>query len=200
MSEPSIPPRLLVALALVGAVGLIVLAEVLTMAAASAPGLGATAEIGLLDRVRLGTRLIDLPLLTIVPLAVLLARLVEPGAPRAHEAATRAVLSGGSAVGTSLVLLVVVRLLADLGGQGAFIDPRPTLAALVVNLASLLVAGAGAAWAYRELQRTPRPDTVAPPGPPPPPPPPTWPPPGPGGFPIAPPPAAPPRERGSGTG
>lgn len=192
MSESSIPPRLLVALALVGAAGLIVLAEVVTMATVSSLDLGVVAEIGLLDRMRLGTRLIELPVVTAVPLAVLLSRLVEPGSSRSHAAATRAVLAGGSAVGASLVLLVLVRLLADLGGEGYVIDPRPTSAALLVDLASLLVASAGAVWAYRELQRSPRPDTGVAPRPPAP----RWspapPPPVRGGFPTSPPPAPPP--------
>ncbi len=195
MSEQAIPPRLVVALALVGAAGLIVLAEVVTMASVSSPDLGVVAEIGLLDRLRLGTRLIDLPVVSVVPLAVLLSRLVEAGSPRGHQAATRAVLCGASAVGASLVLLVLVRLLADLGGQEYVIDPRPRLAALLVDLGSLLVASAGAAWAYRELQRSPHPDRMASsrpsaPAPPPSPPPTT------GGFPTGPPPAAPPAGRG----
>lgn len=198
MDGRPIPPRLLVALALVGAAGLVVLAEIVTMATVSSPDLGVAANLGLLDRLRLGTRLIDLPVVTVVPLAVLLSRLVEPGSPQDHQAATRTVLTGASAVGASLVLLVVVRLLADLGGQEYVVDARPRLAALLIDLGSLLVAGAGALWASRELQR--RPGSSSSSGAPMPAVPPSAPSvpsvPGPVGFPSGPPQAAPPTAPG----
>lgn len=165
MDDRAIPPRLSVALALVGAAGLVVLAEVVTMATVSSPDLGVVAYVGLADRIRLGTRLVELPVLLALPLAVLLSRLVEPAAARSPVAATRAVLIGAAAVGAALTLLVVLRLLADLGGQQLVLDPRPKLAALLVNLSSLLVAGTGAGWAWRELQRTPRPVTSPEPSP-----------------------------------
>ncbi len=191
MDDHTIPPRLLVALALVGAAGLVVLAEVVTMATISPPDLGAAAGVGLLDRIRVGTRLADLPVLLTLPLAVLLARLVEPGAARSPVAAVRAVLAGATSVGSALTVLVTLRVLADAGGQELFVDPRPKLAALLVNVASLLVATTATGWAWRELQRTPR-AAATPPAPPPSTPAPPMPAPRAGGFPAGPPPSPPP--------
>lgn len=190
MEDRTIPPRLLVALALVGAAGLVMLAAMVTMVTVSSSHLGIAAHVGLLDRIRLGTRLVDLPVLALLPLAVLMARLVEPGGRPAPLAATRAVLAGSAALGAALAFLVLLRVMADLSGQELFVDSRPRLATLLANLASLLVAVAGAAWALRELQRTPRTVPAAPP--PLPPPPRSSPPSSPAGFPAGPPPDGPP--------
>ena len=193
VDDDAIPPRLLVALALVAAAGLVVLAEVVTIATISSPDLGAAAGVGLLDRIRLGTRLADLPVLLTLPLAVLLARLVEPGAARSPVAAARAVLAGATSVGSALFVLVVLRVLADLGARELVLDPRPKLAALLVNLASLVVASTGTGWAWRELQRTPRAAATSS-APPPSMPAPSVPPPRAGGFPAGPPPSPPPAQ------
>ena len=160
MDDRAIPPRLLVALALVGAAGLVLLSEVVTMVTVSSSDAGLAAQVGVLDRIRLGTRLADLPVLALLPVAVLLARLVEPGAARSPLAATRAVLAGAAAVGSALVVLVVLRTLADVAGEDLLVDSRPPLATLLADLAALAVALAGAGWALRELGRTPRPESA----------------------------------------
>ena len=189
MDDRAIPPRLLVALGLVGAAGLVLLSEVVTMVTVSSSDVGLAAQAGVLDRIRLGTRLVDLPVLAVLPVAVLLARLVEPGAARSPLAATRAVLAGAGSVGSALVVLVILRTLADVAGEELLVDSRPPLATLLADLAALVVAIAGAGWALRELQRTPRPELRTSPASPTAPPPVA--PPGGGGFPAGPPPAPP---------
>lgn len=181
LSLGTIPPRLVVALALVGAGGVALVAVLVTMATVP-DGTGLGLEIGVLQRMQLGTRFLDVGLLVLVPLAVLLAGLVEPGTAPAEQA-TRAVLTGASAVGASLVFFVALRLLANLGG-GDLVGPS-TAGVLLYDLACLLVAGVGALWAYEELRRRrPKSSTPAPSSPPPPA--------APGGFPQGPPLAGPP--------
>lgn len=155
------PPRLLLALALVGAAALSLAAALLAMLVVGDAALGASAEIGLLGRVQYGTRLLDNGVLLLIPLAVLLARLVEPHAGAPAHPAVRSVLLGASAVGSAAAFLVLLRVVADLGG-GEFlvagIGPS-----LLIDVGQLLVAATGALWAFRELQRTPA--TPPPPAP-----------------------------------
>lgn len=143
------PPRLLLALALVGAAALTLVAAVLALALVGS-GDVLSADLRLPERIQFGTRFVDIGVLLLVPLAVLLARSVEPdgGAP-AHPA-VRSVLLGASAVGPAATFLVVLRVLADIG-FGA-IPPGDLASVLLVDIGHLLVAGAGAWWAYRELQ------------------------------------------------
>ncbi|MGI8759260.1 MAG: hypothetical protein ACR2K0_08125 [Acidimicrobiales bacterium] len=174
----SVPPRLAVALALVGAGAVVVVAVLVGMATVPAD-VATRLDVGILQRVQLGARFVDLGVVVAVSVAVLLAGLVEPGATTpASEQATRTVLSGASAIGAALGLLVFLRLVADLAG-GALAGPSRA-GAVVYDLACLLVAGAGASWAYQELQRRrPESSVAAPPVPPPSAP----------GFPLGPPPA-----------
>ncbi len=150
------PPRLVLALALVGATALVLLAAVIDMLAL--PGAASQVRLGLLARIQLGTQLLDLGVLVLVPLAVLLARLVEPGGAAPHLQATRSVVLGATAVGAASTFLLLLRLVADLG---LVADPGvqvPTLVGpgtIVRDLALVLVAGTGALWASRELQRVP---------------------------------------------
>jgi hypothetical protein len=148
------PPRLLMALALVGATAVIQLSVLMAMVSLPGGGVVSGTTLGPLVRIQYGSRLLDVGVLLLVPLAVLLARLDEPSAASPAQVATRTVLIGASAVGAASAFLLTLRLVADLGG-----DPRllaQTVAGtLVHDLGLLSVAVAGAFWAYRELQRTP---------------------------------------------
>lgn len=147
----AVPPRLLVALALVGAGAVVVVAVLVSMATVPAD-VAARLDVGILQRVQLGTRFVDIGVVVLVPAAVLLAGLVEPSATvPSSEPATRTVMTGASAIGASLALFVFLRLVADLAG-GDLVGPSRA-GAVVYDLACLLVAGAGASWAYQELQR-----------------------------------------------
>lgn len=146
------PPRLLVALALVAAAGSTLVAVLLTMPTISPEEFG-FAHFGFLDRVQIGTRLLDVPVLLLVPVAVLLARLVERGSGGAPPVA-RTVLSAAAAVGAALALFVLLRLVAHLGGQEYLVGPMPKVGSFFYDLGALLVAVAGPYWAFRELQRT----------------------------------------------
>ncbi len=157
------PPRLLLALALVGAAALSLGAAVLAMVAVGTGDLAFGAELGLLRRIQYGTRLLDNGTLLLVPLAVLLARLVEPHAGAPASPVVRSVLLGSSAVGAAATFLIVLRLVADLGGGDLLV--AGVGAALLVDVGQLLVAAAGTLWSLRELQRTP---PVGDPGPRPP--------------------------------
>jgi hypothetical protein len=171
------PPRLVVALILVVAAGLTLVAVLLTMPTISPEEFG-FASFGFLDRIQIGTRPLDVPVLLLVPVAVLLARLVERGGGGAPPAATT-VLAAATAVGAALALFVLLRLLAHLGGQEYLVDPMPKLGSFFYDLGALLVAVAGPYWAFSELQRTrpgPAPAGGRQGGPPPFPPPPPAPP------------------------
>lgn len=176
------PPRLLLALALVSAGGLAIVAVLASMATASVGDLPPATGLSILQRIQLGTQFVDLGLLLVVPLAVLLARLVEPSAANPSHPATPAVLTGASAIGAGLALFALLRLVADLGGGQLVVAPQ--IGAVFYDIGSLLVAVGGAYWAYRELRRVPAGSTAAPAAPVPPPLP-TVPP----GFPQGPPPA-----------
>lgn len=179
-----IPPRLLVALALVVAAGLTLVAVLLTMPTISPEEFGFT-HFGFLDRVQIGTRLLDVPVLLLVPVAVLLARLVERGGGGAPPVA-RTVLVGATAVGATLALFVLLRLVAHLGGQEYLVGPMPKIGSFFYDLGALLVAVAGPYWAFWELQRS-RPGTAPAGGRPAEPPSFPSPPPGPPGAPPRPP-------------
>lgn len=146
------PPRLLVALALVAAAALTLLAVLVTMPTISPEDFN-FAHFGFLDRVQIGTRLLDVPVLLLVPVAVLLARLVERGAGGAPPMA-RTVLASATVVGAALALFVFLRLVAHLGGQEYLVSPMPKAGNLFYDLGGLLVAVTGPYWAFYELQRT----------------------------------------------
>ncbi|MBW3547571.1 MAG: hypothetical protein KY452_05480 [Actinobacteria bacterium] len=146
------PPRLLVALALVAAAALTLLAVLVTMPTISPEDFN-FAHFGFLDRVQIGTRLLDVPVLLLVPVAVLLARLVERGAGGAPPMA-RTVLASATVVGAALAFFVFLRLVAHLGGQEYLVSPMPKLGSLFYDLGGLLVAVTGPYWAFYELQRT----------------------------------------------
>ncbi len=146
------PPRLLVALALVFAAALTLLAVLVTMPTISPEDFNFV-HFGFLDRVQIGTRLLEVPVLLLVPVAVLLARLVERGAGGAPPMA-RTVLASATVVGTALALFVFLRLVAHLGGQEYLVSPMPKVGSLFYDLGGLLVAVTGPYWAYYELQRT----------------------------------------------
>lgn len=146
------PPRLLVALALVAAAALTLLAVLVTMPTISPEDFNFV-HFGFLDRLQIGTRLLEVPVLLLVPVAVLLARLVERGAGGAPPMA-RTVLASATVVGTALALFVFLRLVAHLGGQEYLVSPMPKVGSLFSDLGGLLVAVTGPYWAYYELQRT----------------------------------------------
>lgn len=147
-----VPPRLVVALALVAAGAAVLVAVLLTLATMPADLTVLGAELDVFERVRMATQFVDPPLLALVPLAVLLARLVEPGAAGPNSAATRTVLAGASAVGAALAFFVVLRLVADLGSE---VVAPSRWGALAHDLGAMAVAVAGAYWAAAELARTP---------------------------------------------
>lgn len=185
------PARLLMALALVAAAALTELAVLIAIVTLPGDGVIAGSTLGLLARIQIGTHLLDLGVLLLIPVAVFLARLVEPSAASPAQPATRTVLLGASAVGSAAIFLVALRLLADLAGEELLAQTVP--ATFVYDLSLLLIAAAGASWAYWELQRTPPapaehpPATMPDPGPPPPRPS--------SGFPTGPPVAPPPPEQ-----
>ena len=147
------PPRLLVALALVAAAALTVMGVLVTMAAISPSDFEDVARFTFLDRVQIGTGLLEVPVLLLVPVAVLLARLVERGSGGAPPMA-RTVLVAAVAVGAGLALFVLLRLVAHLGGQEYLVGPVPRVGNFFHDVGGLLVAVAGPYWAYYELQRT----------------------------------------------
>lgn len=159
MSTPSpagpagTPPRLLVALALVAAAALTLLAVLVTMAAISPGDFQGVVHFTFLDRVQIGTGLLETPVLVLVPVAVLLARLVERGTGGAPPMA-RTVLASATVVGAGLALFVLLRLVGHLGGQEYLVGPVPKLGNFFHDVGGLLVAVAGPYWAYYELQRT----------------------------------------------
>lgn len=185
MSET--PPRLLMALALVAASALTQVSVFIAMVSLPGGGLASGATLGPLARIQYGTRLLDPGVLLLVPLAVLLARLVEPGADAPAHPATRTALIGASAVGAASAFLLALRLVADLGGDARLL-PQTLPGSLVYDVGLLLIAAAGSFWAYRELGRTPSgaPGAAAPPSPE------AAAPPSPPGFPSGPPLAPPP--------
>ncbi len=148
-----VPPRLLVALALVAAAALTLLAVLVTMAAISPSDFQDVARFTFLDRVQIGTGLLEVPVLLLVPVAVLLARLVERGSGGAPPMA-RTVLAAAVAAGAGLALFVLLRLVAHLGGQEYLVGPVPRVGNFFHDVGGLLVAVAGPYWAYYELQRT----------------------------------------------
>jgi len=184
------PPRLLMALTLVAAGALTQLSAFIAMVSLPGGGLVTGAALGPLARIQYGTRLLDPGVLLLVPLAVLLARLVEPSPASPAHPATRTVLIGASAVGAASAFLLSLRLVADVGGDARLL-PQTLPGSLVYDLGLLLVAVAGALWAYRELGRRPSGVSDAVVTPPPPPDEPS-PPPSPTGFPSGPPLAPPP--------
>ncbi|HEV2766935.1 MAG TPA: hypothetical protein VGV63_04395 [Acidimicrobiales bacterium] len=147
------PPRLLVALALVAAAALTLLAVMVTMAAISPGDFQDVAHFTFLDRVQIGTGLLDAPVLLLVPVAVLLARLVERGTEGAPSMA-RTVLASATVVGAGLALFVLLRLVGHLGGQEYLVGPVPKVGNCFHDVGGLLGAVTGPYWAYYELQRT----------------------------------------------
>lgn len=180
------PPRLLMALALVGATAMIQLSVLIAMVGLPGGVVVSGSTVGPLARIQYGTRFLDVGVLLLVPLAVLLARLVEPSAASPAHPATRTVLLSASAGGAASAFLLALRLVADLGGDQRLVA-QTVPGTLLYDISLLLLAVAGAFWAYRELQRTRA-------TPPPPPPPATQAPsaPPPRGFPSGPPLAPPP--------
>lgn len=162
------PPRLLLALALVWGVALMQLSALISMVAL--PSFVADSGLGLLARIQFGTQVLDLGVLVLVPLAVLLARLVEPAATAPNHRATRSVVLGATAVGAASTFLLLLRLVADLGlavDLGAGVPALTVPGTIMRDLSLVLVAGAGALWAYCELQCTPPDDPSAVPSRPP---------------------------------
>lgn len=147
-----VPPRLLVALALVAAAASTLVAVLVIMPTIPPEEFGFT-HFGFLDRVQIGARLLDLPVLLLVPVAVLLARLVERGAGGAPPMA-RTILAAAAVVGAALALFVFLRLVAHLGGQEYLVGPIPKVGNFFYDLGGLMVAVAGPYWAFHELQRT----------------------------------------------
>lgn len=189
------PPRLLMALALVSATAMIQLSVLIAMVALPGGVVVSGSTVGPLARIQYGTRFLDVGVLLLVPLAVLLARLVEPSAASPAHPVTKTVLASASAGGAASAFLLALRLVADLGGDQRLVA-QTVPGTLLYDLGLLLLAVTGAFWAYRELQRTRA--TPAPPPPDPRPPsatqPPSAPPPRgfPSGPPLAPPSPAPP--------
>jgi hypothetical protein len=183
------PPRLLMALALVSATAMIQLSVLIAMVGLPGGVVVSGSTVGPLARIQYGTRFLDVGVLLLVPLAVLLARLVEPSAASPAHPVTRTVLVGASAGGAASAFLLALRLVADLGGDQRLVA-QTVPGTLLYDLGLLLLAVAGAFWAYRELQRT----RAAPAPPPPATQPPSAPPPRgfPSGPPLAPPSPAPP--------
>lgn len=157
------PPRLLMALALVAAAALIQLSVLIAIVSLPGDAVIASTTLGLMGRIQIGTHLLDLGALLLIPAAVFLARLVEYSAASPAQPATRTVLLGASAVGSASIFLIVLRLLADVAGEDLLAQTLPTT--FVYDLSLLLVAAAGAAWAYWELQRTPPVPAEHPPAP-----------------------------------
>lgn len=159
LSSADLPPRLAVALALIAASALTQVAAVLAMVANGVGDVALGGEMELLTRIQFGTRFLDLGVLLLVPLAVLLARLVEPRGDAPVHPGVHSVLLAASAVGAAVAFLLLLRVLADLGGGDLM--PGGVATVLLIDAGHLLVAVAGTWWAYRELQG-PRPQPTPP--------------------------------------
>ena len=147
------PPRLVVALALVAAAAATLMAVLVTFAAVSLDGTGFGTGAGIAPRINIATQYLDPGILVALPLAVLLARLVEPSVTDPAHPATRTVLVGAAAVGSALTFFAVLRLVAGLLGGGSSVPSRAGF--FSYDLAGLLIAAGGAYWGGRELQRRP---------------------------------------------
>lgn len=152
-----IPPRLVVALALVTAGAAVLVAVLVTLATVPAETFPFGTELGMFERIRVATQFVDAPLVALIPLAVLLVRVVDPDSGAARSV-VRTVLSGASAVGASLAFFVVLRILADLAAES--VGPS-RIGALAYDVGALAVAVAGAYWAAMELARSSPPDRTA---------------------------------------
>lgn len=144
-------PRLMMALALVGAAALAQVAVLVAMVSLDT-ALRSGASAGPLFRIQSGTNLLDAGILMLVPLAVVLARWQEPDSPWPDAAARRSIYVGGAAVGATATFLLALRLLADLVGD-AQLQSQAGAGDLVYDLALLLVAVASSLWAYAEFRQ-----------------------------------------------
>lgn len=137
-------PTVVVASALLlGGLG-VVLAVLVGMA--SAPVDVAVGRAGFFERVQAASAVLGLPAALLVPLSLLVRRVGPDGAP---AGTSRALAVGAAAVGGALTFVALLAVVADL--VGAVVVGPNRLSAVLVDLAVLAVAGAGAWWALAEL-------------------------------------------------
>ena len=108
-------------------------------------------EFTFANRLQSGTSFITLPVVLLLPLALLLAHDGGEGVDGPGEAGlSRMVVVGVTVLGTAFSVLTVVRLVANLTGDDLFVTTS-TASAVFFDLACLLVAVASTLWAYRLL-------------------------------------------------
>jgi len=146
----SASPRVLVALGLVLAGASVLLAVLLTIVTIDADDYSFV-DFGFLDRLQLGTGLVNLPLLLLLPLALLLT---HPDGDRDGDPSPlrRLVVLGATVLGAAFTVFALLRLIADLGGEEAFVTSATKPGAFFYDLATILVAAASTYWAFRLLQ------------------------------------------------
>jgi hypothetical protein len=138
-------PRVLMALALILAGFLVVLAVLVSVVVTDADDVA--------DKLANAFGGISLPIVLLVPLALLLLRGTDDDAPPATGLARTALL-GATLLAAIFSLFCLLGLLVDLVADfGGFRDGGDKATAFFVDLARLLAAVAATWWAFRELQR-----------------------------------------------
>ncbi|HUF31731.1 MAG TPA: hypothetical protein VMN58_00810 [Acidimicrobiales bacterium] len=142
--------------------GLALVAVLLAMASNAGGVLGVRGggfpfEFGFFERVQLGTRGLSVPLLLLVPLAIHLACTPgDPGRDPTDDGLPRMVITVATVIAAAFAFLVALRLVANLVGEELFIAAGGGVgtraAAVVYDLAALVVAVAATAWGARRLQ------------------------------------------------
>ena len=150
----SAPGRVLMGLALAIAGGVVflgVLLHILTM----------EGDLDFMDRLRVALAPVFIPMLLLLPLALLLVRGVDDDAEPASGLGRTVVLLV-TMLAAAFVVLAFLKLIADLTLDDDFTFGATSKAAsFFYDLGAMLVAAAAGWWAYRELQRA----SGMPPGP-----------------------------------
>ena len=156
-APPTSGARLYVGLALVVAGASVVLAVLVAILTIDA------AEFSFIDftftnRLQNGTAFVTLPVVLVLPLALLLAH--DDAAPE-RAGLARTVVLGATVLGATFSVLALVRLVANLAGDDLFVATS-TAGALFFDLACLLVAVASTSWGSTLLRRPARPPAPEP--------------------------------------
>jgi hypothetical protein len=111
-------------------------------------------DIRFLERLQIGLRFLSVPVLLTIPLAVALARpRGRPGAAAGPAARLdRLSLVGATVAGSVATFLLLLRLLANLGGTQLLLISSSKLAEFFFDLSGLVIGAASTLWALVELR------------------------------------------------